>query len=209
VSTSGAEESAHARLAASARRLIDAVLRAQVADAELDVASAEIDAVTRRLEPDQLPDRASLHARTESDYLPRSPFVGTISPVAPPFSYEHTADGVIARGAFGTAAQGPPGYVHGGWVALAFDEALGMANSANGHPGVTGRLTVRYRRPTPLHTAVTLEARTTRVEGRRIRTIGTLRAGGEITADAEALFVVLGPTRVEYFGGHPSTSGPA
>jgi acyl-coenzyme A thioesterase PaaI-like protein len=115
----------------------------------------------------------------------------------------------VARGTFGTVYQGPPGYVHGGWVALAFDEALGMANIACGHPGLTGRLTVRYRRPTPLHEPVVLDAHTSSVEGRRITTVGTLRTGDAITAEAEGLFVILGAARsLEYFGDRPTTPEP-
>ena len=35
-------------------------------------------------------------------------------------------------------------------IALAFDEMLGIANIAAGHPGMTARLIVHYRQPTPL-----------------------------------------------------------
>ena len=113
-------------------------------------------------------------------------------------------DGVHAWGTFGTPSEGPPGYVHGGWVALAFDEALGMANAAAGHSGMTARLTIRYRRPTPLHVPVRLDARTQRVEGRRIVTVGTLHAGDQLTAEAEGLFVSISEDRArEYFGEAP------
>jgi acyl-CoA thioesterase FadM len=78
-------------------------------------------------------------------------------------------------------------------VALAFDEALGMATNAAGHVSVTGRLTIRYRRLTPLHTEVTLEAHTARVEGRRITTVGTMRVGDAITAEAHGLFITADP----------------
>jgi len=200
---------AHERLAASTRRLVDAVLTAQVADTDLAGAADLVDEVTRRLADAPIAPERPARERTHADYLPRSPFVGAISPVAPPFEYELSPEGIVARGVFGAVYQGPPGYVHGGWVALAFDEALGMANIASGHPGLTGRLTVRYRRPTPLHTAVVLDAQTVSVDGRRIATAGTLRAGGAITAEAEGLFVVLGAERaLAYFGERPSSPEP-
>ena len=200
----------HERLAASTRHLVDAVLTAQTTPAELDAATAAIEAVVARLIAARVADVADPKVeRTHDDYLPRSPLVGSASPVAPPFDVELTPDGIEARGVFGTVYQGPPGYVHGGWVALAFDEALGMANSASGHPGLTGRLTVRYRRPTPLHTEVVFEAHTARVDGRRITTVGTLHADGKVTAEAEGLFVVLGTERsLEYFGERPTTPEP-
>ena len=199
---------AHERLAAATRRLVAAVLTAQTTDAELDAATRSIEETVDRLAGARLLADAPLE-RTHEDYLPRSPFVGAVSPVAPPFDYELSPTGVVARGTFGAVYQGPPGYVHGGWVALAFDEALGMANIASGHPGLTGRLTVRYRRPTPLHEPVVLDAHTAKVDGRRITTVGTLRTGEVITAEAEGLFVVLGAElSLEYFGDRPTTPEP-
>ena len=52
---------------------------------------------------------------------------------------------------FNAAYEGPPGNVHGGMVAAAFDEVLGMAQSLSGNAGFTGTLTIRYRSPTPLY----------------------------------------------------------
>jgi acyl-coenzyme A thioesterase PaaI-like protein len=39
---------------------------------------------------------------------------------------------------------------HGGIIALMLDEAVGWAGWHAGHPGVTGRLQVSYRRPLKL-----------------------------------------------------------
>jgi acyl-coenzyme A thioesterase PaaI-like protein len=124
-----------------------------------------------------------------------------VKPAVSPLEHDVGPDGVVARGSFDAAYEGPPGYVHGGWVALAFDEALGMATIAAGHPGMTARLTVRYRRPTPLDVQVRLVARTERVDGRRITTRGTLFVDDVVTAEAEGVFVRLGAERgLEYFG---------
>ena len=54
--------------------------------------------------------------------------------------------------------EGPPGCVHGGVIALVFDELLGAANIAAGSPGMTGTLTIRYREPTPIRTEIRLES---------------------------------------------------
>jgi acyl-coenzyme A thioesterase PaaI-like protein len=198
------------RLAGATRALITAVLTAEDAtDAQLDLAAEAAERAVSalgELAPHGVRQR---DLRRHEDYLPRSPLVGSVSPVAPPLTYEIEAGRVVARGAFGTACEGPPGYVHGGWIALAFDEALGMANVAGGRAGMTGRLTVRYRRPTPLHTDVLLETWTERVEGRRFTTVGTLRVDDEITAQAEGLFVAIGAERtLEYFGDPPVTPEP-
>jgi acyl-coenzyme A thioesterase PaaI-like protein len=201
---------ARQRLAASTRELVDLVVSTITSsDAALHEAADSVDAALATLRaPTRAPLRGADDPRHE-DYLPRSPLVGTVSPHAPPFEYALEHERLTASGRFGASYEGPPGYVHGGWVALVFDEALGMANAASGNPGLTGRLTIRYRRPTPLHTPLLLEAHTANVDGRRITTVGTLRAADVVTAEAEGLFVMIGEERaLEYFGERPSTPEP-
>jgi hypothetical protein len=76
-----------------------------------------------------------------------------------------------------------------------FDEMLGAANILSGNPGMTGTLTIRYRRPTPLLTPLRLEARFDRREGRKIFTTGTIHHGDVLTAEAEGIFVELVPAK--------------
>ena len=90
---------------------------------------------------------------------------------------------------FGSAYEGPPGSVHGGVVAATFDEVLGMTQSLSGQPGMTGTLTVKYRRPTPLHRDLRFEGTLDRVDGRKIFTTGRCFDGDTLTAEAEGLFV--------------------
>jgi acyl-coenzyme A thioesterase PaaI-like protein len=198
---------ARVRLAQAVRHLLDAALTAEeVDDDRLEAAAAEIERVAGDLHGvDALGERPTGRRTTEhvshDDYLPRSPLVGQVNPVAPPIAYEYRDGRLYGEGVFHAAYEGPPGYVHGGWIALAFDEILGMANIASGHPAMTGRLSVRYRRPTPLHATVRFEGWTEQVDGRRIVTRGTLTAGDAVTAEAEGLFVVIDPERaLEYFG---------
>jgi acyl-coenzyme A thioesterase PaaI-like protein len=60
---------------------------------------------------------------------------------------------------------------------------------------MTGTLMIRYRRPTPLLTELVFEAHVDRVEGRKIFTHGALSAGGQLTAEAEGLFIAVGQER--------------
>jgi hypothetical protein len=48
---------------------------------------------------------------------------------------------------------------------------------------------VRYRIPTPLHTELRYEGRLVRVDGRKIVTTAVVSADGEVTAEAEGLFI--------------------
>jgi acyl-coenzyme A thioesterase PaaI-like protein len=120
-----------------------------------------------------------------------SPLIGRANPLSPPLSL-HELDGKVhARGVFGSAYEGPPGCVHGGYVAAAFDEVLGATQSLSGAPGMTGRLTVHYRSPTPLHETLHFVGQLTGVEGRKIYTEGQLFAGERLCAEAEGLFVSI------------------
>src|SRR5258706_87471 len=82
-----------------------------------------------------------------------------------------------------------PGHVHGGIVAAIFDELLGFTQSLSGRQGMTGRLTISYRSPTPLHTELRYESRIESVRGRKIMCTGQLYAGDTLCAEAEGLFI--------------------
>jgi acyl-coenzyme A thioesterase PaaI-like protein len=125
-----------------------------------------------------------------------SPFIGRANPLAPPITLEDVDGVVYGEVTFGSAYEGPPGCVHGGYVAAAFDEVLGAAQSLSGNPGMTGTLTVKYRSPTPLHTELRFVGELVRVEGRKIFTEGRLLAGERLCAEADAVFISL---RLERF----------
>ena len=60
---------------------------------------------------------------------------------------------------------------------------------AAGQGAMTGTLTIRYRRPTPLQAEVQVEGRTVNVEGRKVFATGEIRHAGEVTAEAEGIFI--------------------
>lgn len=114
---------------------------------------------------------------------------GTSHLLAPPIDLEPDDGRVRGHFVFDDTFEGPPGFVHGGTIAAVFDVLLGTANAHAGAQGMTARLTVRYRRPTPLHREVRMEAWHEHRAGRRITTHGTMSVDGEVTAEAEGLFV--------------------
>lgn len=122
-------------------------------------------------------------------HFDHSPMIGGANPIAPEARIESTSDRVVMHMRFGSAYEGPPGSVHGGMIAAAFDELLGMTQSLSGQPGMTATLTVRYRRPTPLHKELRFEGTLERVDGRKIYTRARCYDGDTITAEAEGLFV--------------------
>jgi acyl-coenzyme A thioesterase PaaI-like protein len=197
-----------AELATSIRALIDAVMSVEDVEPEtLRQVATDIEQMTFRLGR-RRDDGAGYNPRGHGDYLPRSPIVGEASPLSPGFDWElfdrgEGFVGVEAWGTFGAAYEGPPGFVHGGWVACAFDEVLGIANISSGNPGMTGRLIVHYRRPTPLFREIRVRAWVDRLEGRRIMSRAEMYDGDTLTAEAEGLFVQPRPELAEQYFGRP------
>jgi acyl-coenzyme A thioesterase PaaI-like protein len=105
---------------------------------------------------------------------------------------------VTAVVCLGEAYQGPPGCVHGGYLAALFDSLLGvLPYRLTGRKGAfTGRLTVRYRSLTPLNTELVLTGRLGEVRSRRVTATGQCHAQGVLTAEAEGLFVRPAADRV-------------
>lgn len=122
-------------------------------------------------------------------HFDHSAFMGAANPIAPPMRLSMQEGRIVGGVRFGDLYEGPPGHVHGGFVAAILDEVLGAAQASTGRPGMTARLEVQYRAPTPLHTELVATGWVDRVEGRKIFAAGEVRAGDTVTARAEGLFV--------------------
>jgi acyl-coenzyme A thioesterase PaaI-like protein len=191
------------RLADAMRLVIERLVPSNAPEAELRAAAEGLERYAEALKAH--PRLKHFHGYAESAnagdvgaFFDQSPLIGLANPLAPPITVGRAGDrAAIASVRFGSAYEGPPGCVHGGFVAAAFDEVLGFVQSLSGSPGMTGTLTVRYRRPTPLHRELRIEAELVRVEGRKIYTAGRLRAGDELTAEAEGLFISVGRGRFQ------------
>lgn len=120
----------------------------------------------------------------------RSPVSGHVNPVAAPLHFEYLDDKVIARAVFGRQFEGPAGGVHGGVVAAAFDELLGVAQMLSGYAGYTASLTVDYRSITPLEKEIVHEAAVKDLDGRKLRMHATSTFEDKLLVEAEALFVI-------------------
>jgi acyl-coenzyme A thioesterase PaaI-like protein len=130
---------------------------------------------------------------TRSSFVDHSPVLGAMNPLAPPIDVRFEGDRVIGTVTYHSGYEGPPGCVHGGFIASGFDEILGLAQSMSGLPGMTGRLEITYRAPTPLHATVRYEGYVTAIEGRKISTTGTLHHGDRLCAEGFGLFISMKP----------------
>ena len=185
-------------LGGAIRDLVDTALHGDADRAGLADALARAEALVREARTLLEPFRAStpgLRVGRDDDpagarsYWVRVPASGRHNPGLPDPDLVEVEGETRGSVTLGPAFEGPPGCVHGGFVALMFDELLGFQNGVAGTHGVTGSLEVRYRRPTPLYTPLELRAWTERSTRRRIVTCGELRVGDRVHAEARGLFV--------------------
>ncbi|MGF9648834.1 PaaI family thioesterase [Pseudarthrobacter oxydans] len=105
-----------------------------------------------------------------------------------------TESEVLADVTFCEFHHGSRGAVHGGAVALIFDEVLGQISvQGESKRSRTASLTVDYRALTPMNLPLQLHGRLERRDGRKVFLKGTLRSGSQVLAEASALFVTLQP----------------
>ena len=124
-----------------------------------------------------------------SSIFPYSPIIGPRNPIAPPIEFEVKGGAVHAETSLPPQFTGPPASVHGGVIALLFDELLGYTNLVNQTGGYTAVLTVRYRSLTPIGRPLRMQAHQERADGRKLYARGTLHHGDTLTAEAEGLFI--------------------
>lgn len=177
-------------LADSVRRLIDATIRTQVDAATLTAAKEKIDCATRELSATLMPDSFGVRQTGDGQTMAwGNVVIGLRNPVAPPLAINHGADGLVwSDFTLGAAYEGPPGHVHGGVCAMVLDHLLGATSHKPGRPAVTGALSVRYLRGTPLG-PLRVEAHVDRVEGVKTFASGHISNAQGITVRAEGVFL--------------------
>jgi acyl-coenzyme A thioesterase PaaI-like protein len=192
---------ARRRLAAATRLVMERMVASRAPADMLDAAAQRMESFAETLA--EYPYGRTYEGFAEPANAPRpqeffdhSPLSGTANPIAAPMRMEvvdeRTVHGTVR---FGAAYEGPPGSLHGGFVAAVHDEILGLANSLNGNAAMTGTLTVVYRMPTPLHTDLRIEATFDGVDGRKQYCSSRLYAGDALCNEAEGIFVTIDRAR--------------
>lgn len=185
-------------LADATRLLIDRLVATDAPDDVVAAATAEVAAAAERFVGFRhgslygFSEMANTGGREDPLY-DHSPLLGIANPLAPPMWITEQDGVIVAEVRFGHAYEGPPGCVHGGYLAAAFDEVLGATQSLSGAPGMTGTLSVRYESPTPLLADLRFEGRLTGVERRKIFVEGECYDGDRVTARATGIFISLNP----------------
>ncbi|GLU45954.1 PaaI family thioesterase [Nocardiopsis ansamitocini] len=181
------------------RGLVHAVARTQADTAVLAGAARTVAALTEQLGADPRPLGTMVH-RTwpdgHTEYGTLSNIVaGPANPLAPPLELVRDGEEVRAEVTLNGLYEGPPGLVHGGWVAALLDQALGSASSMTGRPSLTANLDVNYRKPTPIGAELTVAARITGTERRKVFVSAEIRHHGVVTAEGTAVMVQVAVSR--------------
>ncbi len=175
------------------RELVDATIRTTVDEEEIRRVQREVEALTARLRASQLDGPYGVRFGATGRGRPwGNTVVGLRNACAPPLVIEHdpSANGdVWADFHLGAAYEGPPDLVHGGVAAMILDQMLGEAAGAGGKPGMTGTLTLRYRRGTPLGD-LHAEASIDRGDGIKTFAVGSISDTDGVTVEAEGVFIL-------------------
>lgn len=116
---------------------------------------------------------------------------GLRNAIAPPLTEVSNAGGRAEFTAdMGAAYEGPPGCVHGGWIALVIDHASGRAAHVHAKGTTfTGTLTVKYVKPTRLG-KVTAHAWVSSVGTNSFTVKSELSTDDGVCAEGEGVFVL-------------------
>lgn len=175
----------------AARELVDLCVSSDVDEDEVRAAQADVEAAVARLRKVRRTRTLGEEHLTGGRRRPwGNPVIGLRNPIAPPLHVRSDPSGRSESDFHcGAAYEGPPGLVHGGVVSLVLDQVLGHAVGAAGRPGMTGTLTIVYRRGTPLGD-LRAEAWVDREEGIKTWARAQLVGPEGVTAEAEGVFIL-------------------
>lgn len=207
MSETNPDREALARAAAQVRRLISHLRKTQSPRANLERVEREVAALADLLAPFDHPGpyaQGGLDVSflgpgrpvadlTPAEFFPYSPIIGPLNPVAPPILFEKVGSELVAEHVFDAPYNGPPGSVHGGVIALVFDELLGCLGGLSGVGGFTGTLTIVYRSLTPVGRPIRMRSWIDRTEGVKTFMKGTMHCDfptpNTLCAEAEGIFI--------------------
>lgn len=169
---------------------VDAML-AQFADWETELAAAA--------PPDSTPRIGADGGETQRVYLSHAFDIGSFNPSFPEYRFERLdADAAEGRVTFPVVYEGPPGLVHGGFLAVFFDCAIQHQNCATELSGKTRSLNITFRRPTPILTELRFDIGRSQ-EDRGVTSTARLLLDDEVLCIGEANTLALSPDKLTGF----------
>ncbi|MFY9917217.1 MAG: hypothetical protein WAL26_02315 [Mycobacterium sp.] len=163
----------------------------QIAEWENELAGA--------VAPDATPRIGADGADTQRVYLSHAFDIGAFNPCFPQYEFDRidseTAEGRVS---FPVVYEGPPGLVHGGFLAVFFDCVIQHQNCATALSGKTRSLTVKFRRPTPILTELRFDIARAQVD-RGVTSTVRLLLDDEVLCVGEATTLALSPDKLTGF----------
>lgn len=176
----------------SVRALNEATLLTTVDHNEVEAIAAEIDGLTARLRASHIDGPFGV-AITENGEVRGhgNAVVGMRNAHAVPLHIQRSGTGrTWAEFELNGLFEGPPTLVHGGITALILDQIFGETAADGGHPGMTGTLTLTYRRGTPLGKC-SAEAWVDKIDGVKTHVRGEMRdSEGNVTVEGHGIFIL-------------------
>ncbi|MGO9030507.1 hypothetical protein [Mycobacterium sp.] len=169
---------------------VDAILT-QISDWERELSAA--------VPPDSAPRIGSDDDGCRRIYLDHATDIGAFNPCFPEYHFDHfDAETASGRVAFPLVYEGPPGLVHGGFLAVFFDCVMQHQNCLAGLSGKTRSLKVTFRRPTPVLTDLRFDIARSEVE-RGITSTARLLLDDEVLCIGEVNTLAQTPDKLTGF----------
>jgi len=186
--------------AGAIRRLSSLLLSVEHPHPTVDTILAQINDWTRELTAvvpaDSAPRIGSDDDGSRRVYLDHATDIGAFNPCFPEYCFDRldaeTASGHVS---FPLVYEGPPGLVHGGFLAVFFDCVMQHQNCLAGRSGKTRSLSVTFRRPTPVLTELCFDIARSEVD-RGITSTGRLLLDNEVLCIGEAATLALPPDKL-------------
>jgi hypothetical protein len=169
---------------------VDAILT-QISDWERELSAA--------VPPESAPRIGSDDDGSRRIYLDHATDIGAFNPCFPEYHFDHfDAETASGRVAFPLVYEGPPGLVHGGFLAVFFDCVMQHQNCLAGLSGKTRSLKVTFRRPTPVLTDLRFDIARSEVE-RGITSTARLLLDDEVLCIGEVNTLAQTPDKLTGF----------
>jgi hypothetical protein len=189
--------------AGAIRRLSSLLLSLEHAHPTVDAIVAQVGEWERELgaavAPDSAPRIGSDQDGSRRVYLDHATDIGAFNPCFPEYRFDHL-DAQAASGQvnFPLVYEGPPGLVHGGFLAVFFDCVMQHQNCLAGLSGKTRFLNVRFRRPTPVMTDLRFDIARSQVD-RGITSTARVLLDDEVLCVGEVETLALPPDKLTGF----------
>jgi hypothetical protein len=172
---------------------VDAIV-AQISDWEHELSAAVPPDSAPRISFDEFDEDGSRRV-----YLDHATDIGAFNPCFPEDRFDHLdADTAFGQATFPLVYEGPPGLVHGGFLAVFFDCVIQHQNCLVGLSGKTRSLNVAFRRPTPVLTDLRFDITRSEVE-RGITSTARLLLDDEVLCIGEVNTLAQTPDKLTGF----------